>query len=46
MNYELNPPTLYMWANRFMAHWDSYMELTNAQYHPYFQFHQIKYFKK
>ena len=46
MNYELNPPTLFMWANRFMVHWDSYIELTDAKYHPYFRTHKPKYFKK
>lgn len=31
LNYQINPPTLYMWANRFMAHWDNYIMLTDAK---------------
>ncbi len=46
MNYELNPPTLNMWANRFMVHWDNYIELTNAKFHPYFSSHNPKHFKR
>jgi hypothetical protein len=35
-----------MWANRFMVHWDSYIDLTDAKFHPYFKTHKPKYFKK
>lgn len=47
LKYKLNPPTVYMWANRLMFQWDSYLEANQyAQTHPAFDRCQKCYFKK
>lgn len=28
LEYKLNPPTLYRWANRLMTQWDNYLKST------------------
>lgn len=47
LKYNLNPPTLYMWANRLMLQWDTFLEVNcYAQRHPVFATCEPKFFKK
>jgi hypothetical protein len=47
LKFSINPPTLFMWANRFMLQWDNYIDTDfYALNHPLFTTSKRCYFKK
>lgn len=46
LEYKLNPPTMYRWANRLMSQWDNYLKSTEQSRQNYFGFCPKIYFKQ
>ena len=46
LKYNLNPPTINMWANKLMQQWDLFMESNPFPLQDYFTSHTQQYFKK
>ena len=46
LKYNLNAPTISMWANKVMQQWDLFLDNTNILQDDFFLTHEPKYFKK